>query len=69
MDQCAGFIAASCGQLESVMQKSDHVSRALLNGMSNGKPPMMKVQQNGRVLKCSNGSMNGVYSNFNGMHY
>lgn len=62
----AGLIAAACGQLDTVL-KYGHASKVLTNGLSNGKP-MGKVHQNGNGIKSSNGSLNGVYSNGNGVH-
>ncbi|XP_044468707.1 CTP synthase isoform X2 [Mangifera indica] len=61
-----GLIAAACGQLDTVL-KYGHASKVLTNGLSNGKP-MGKVHQNGNGIKSSNGSLNGVYSNGNGVH-
>ncbi|KAH9646070.1 CTP synthase [Citrus sinensis] len=61
-----GLIGAACGHLEAVL-KYGHASKLLTNGLSNGKP-MVKIHQNGNV-KPSNGSLNGVYSNGNGVHY
>ncbi|KAH9676853.1 CTP synthase [Citrus sinensis] len=61
-----GLIGAACGHLEAVL-KYGHASKLLTKGLSNGKP-MVKIHQNGN-LKPSNGSLNGVYSNGNGVHY
>ncbi|XP_077251028.1 uncharacterized protein LOC143890282 [Tasmannia lanceolata] len=63
-----GLIAASCGQLESVMQPCSHVSKETMkNYSSNGKPS--KACQNGSAKKPANGSLNGgLYSNGNGVH-
>ncbi|XVE99025.1 hypothetical protein REPUB_Repub03eG0161300 [Reevesia pubescens] len=58
----SGLIAASCGQLDSLLNKCGHVHKAMENGISNGKASF-KARQNGNHLKSSNGSLNGVYSN------
>ncbi|KAM6599112.1 hypothetical protein CsatA_018721 [Cannabis sativa] len=64
-----GLIAAACGNLTSVLQGNGHVSKSVSNGISNGHSPA-KVHQNGHVYKSSNGSsVNGVYSNGNGVHW
>ncbi|XWS10520.1 hypothetical protein CRYUN_Cryun38cG0001700 [Craigia yunnanensis] len=64
----SGLIAASCGQLDSLLNKSGHVSKAMANGISNGKATS-KARQNGNYFKSSKGSLNGVYSNGNGVHH
>ncbi|KAG6765543.1 hypothetical protein POTOM_029589 [Populus tomentosa] len=63
-----GLVAAASGQLDAVLQNYGHESKLLPNGMSNGKP-IVKPYQNGNATKSSNGSLNGVYSNGNGVHY
>ncbi|KAF6135212.1 hypothetical protein GIB67_035283 [Kingdonia uniflora] len=63
-----GLIAASCGQLESVLQNSGHVTKAMpiKNGiMSNGMGSVKVHHQNGNG-KLSNGV---VHSNGNGVHH
>ncbi|EEF47967.1 ctp synthase, putative [Ricinus communis] len=62
-----GLIAAACGQLESVLKSFGHASK-LSNGLSNGKSTA-KAYQNGNGVKSCNGSLNGVYSNGNGVHF
>lgn len=37
------------------------------NGIYNGHSPILKAHQNGNGFKSSNGSLNGVYSNGNGV--
>ena len=49
----SGLIAASCGQLDALLNKSGHVSKAMANGTSNGKATC-KAQQNGNYYKSSN---------------
>ncbi|GKV24495.1 hypothetical protein SLEP1_g34102 [Rubroshorea leprosula] len=63
-----GLIAAACGQLDALLEKGDERSKVLINGISNEKP-MLRAYQNGCVVKASNGSLNGVYSNGNGVHH
>ncbi|XP_021299502.1 CTP synthase 2 [Herrania umbratica] len=63
-----GLIAASCGQLDSLLHNSGQFSKPMANGISNGKATI-KAQQNGNYFKSSNGSLNGVYSNGNGVHH
>ncbi|EXB62694.1 CTP synthase 2 [Morus notabilis] len=64
-----GLIAAACGNLATVLQNNGHVTKSLSNGISNGHLTT-KTYQNGKILKTSNGSVNGVYSNgnCNGVH-
>ncbi|GAV64879.1 GATase domain-containing protein/CTP_synth_N domain-containing protein [Cephalotus follicularis] len=57
-----GLIAAACGQLEAVLQKNGLVVPVLNNGSL-----MVKAHQNGRTVKFSSVSLNGVYSNVNGV--
>ncbi|KAE8668585.1 hypothetical protein F3Y22_tig00112293pilonHSYRG00292 [Hibiscus syriacus] len=64
----SGLIAASCEQLELFLNKSDHVSNGVANGVNTGKANL-KVWQNGNCFKSANGSLNGVYSNGNGVHH
>ncbi|KAJ4824084.1 CTP synthase 1 [Turnera subulata] len=63
-----GLIAAACGQLDAVLQNNGHATMPLSNGMANGKA-VVKPYQNGNGVKSSNGSLNGVYSNGNGVHF
>jgi CTP synthase len=62
----AGLIAAACGRLETVPHDNGHLRKPLTSAMSNGHS--MKIHQNGGAIKSSNGSVNGVYSNGNGVH-
>ncbi|XP_022749305.1 CTP synthase-like isoform X1 [Durio zibethinus] len=59
----SGLIAASCGQLDSHLNKTGHVSKAMANGLSNGRATYKDRQM------ASNGSLNGVYSNGNSVHH
>lgn len=67
-----GLIAASSGQLDSLLNESGHGSKPIMNGVingiSNGKATP-KAQQNGNCFKPMNGSLNGVYTNGNGVHH
>ncbi|TYG86659.1 hypothetical protein ES288_A13G151300v1 [Gossypium darwinii] len=63
----SGLIAASCGQMDLLLNKSDHLSNGMANGI-NGKATS-KPRANGNCFKSSNGSLNGVYSNGNGVHH
>ncbi|PIA37564.1 hypothetical protein AQUCO_03000262v1 [Aquilegia coerulea] len=61
-----GLLAAACGQLEAVMQTSEHVNKVMpKNILSNGSPAL-KYQQNGNASKLTNRLLNGVYTNGNG---
>lgn len=62
-----GLIAAACGRLETVVHENAHRRKSLTSAMSNGHS-MAKIHQNGSAIK-SNGSVNGVYSNGNGVHF
>ncbi|XP_039055570.1 CTP synthase-like isoform X1 [Hibiscus syriacus] len=64
----SGLIAASCGQLDSLLNKSSHISKTVGSGMSNGKATY-KAHQNGNYSNGLNGSLNGVCMNGNGMHH
>uniref|UniRef100_A0A2P2JMU5 CTP synthase (glutamine hydrolyzing) n=2 Tax=Rhizophora mucronata TaxID=61149 RepID=A0A2P2JMU5_RHIMU len=63
-----GLIAAACGQLDAVLQNHGHATKLLPNG-TNKRKSMVKAYQNGNALISSNGSLNGVYSNGNGVHF
>uniref|UniRef100_A0A7N0UVG9 CTP synthase n=1 Tax=Kalanchoe fedtschenkoi TaxID=63787 RepID=A0A7N0UVG9_KALFE len=63
-----GLIAASSGQLNTVLHNCGHLSSktaAKKQGASNGHPAA-KLYQNGNKAKYSNGLANRVYSNGNG---
>ncbi|XP_059661897.1 uncharacterized protein LOC132307984 [Cornus florida] len=64
-----GLIAAACGQLDVVLQYYGHIRKLMTRktGMSNGHG-MVKTHQNGNTEKPSNGCLNCVYSNGNGVH-
>lgn len=61
-----GLIAA-CRHSNTILQNNGHVVKPVTNGMSNGHV-MVKTHQNGHAFKTSNGLLNGVYSNGNGVH-
>ncbi|KAB1212906.1 CTP synthase 1 [Morella rubra] len=63
----AGLIAASCGHLENLVRDNGHMRKSVSSGMSNGHS-VVKPYVNGGATKPSNGSVNGVYSNGNGVH-
>ncbi|KAF8395952.1 hypothetical protein HHK36_019908 [Tetracentron sinense] len=64
-----GLIAAACGQLDTVLQKSGLVNKLATKkcGMSNG-PLVVKAHQNGNANKSAKGSLNGVHTNGNGVY-
>ncbi|XP_057950224.1 uncharacterized protein LOC131145142 [Malania oleifera] len=66
-----GLIAAACGQFDAVLQKigHGHVSKvaAKRNGFCNGQS-VVKAHRNGHANRTSNGSLNAVYGNGNGVH-
>lgn len=59
-----GLIAAACGQLESLLKKE---GVALTHGFSNGTSGE-KLHRNGNATNLSNGSLDGIYCNGNGVH-
>ncbi|KAM3362822.1 CTP synthase isoform X1 [Capsicum galapagoense] len=59
-----GLIAAACGQLESLLKKG---GVAMNRGFSNGTSGE-KLHRNGNATNLSNGSLDGIYSNGNGIH-
>lgn len=66
MSSVTGLIAA-CRHSNTILQNNGHVVKPVTNGMSNGHV-MVKTHQNGHAFKTSNGLLNGVYSNGNGVH-
>lgn len=65
-----GLIAAACGQLDVALQKYSTLKKVGIkrNEMSNGTS-ILKPHQNGHADKRANNlSLNGVYSNGNGVH-
>ncbi|CAM8976799.1 unnamed protein product [Rhodiola kirilowii] len=65
-----GLIAASSGQLDTVLQSCGQETNKTISQkqeLSNGHPTA-KLYQNVIAAKYSNGSANGVYSNGNGIH-
>ncbi|KAM1107640.1 hypothetical protein ACFX13_004460 [Malus domestica] len=63
-----GLIAAACRHPNTIPQINGHVPKPVANGTSNGRVTV-KAHQNGHAFKPSNGSLNGVYSNGNGIHF
>ncbi|KAM1234841.1 uncharacterized protein LOC126586979 isoform X1 [Malus sylvestris] len=63
-----GLIAAACMHPNTIPQINGHVPKPVANGTSNGRVTV-KAHQNGHAFKPSNGSLNGVYSNGNGIHF
>ncbi|KAM1212883.1 hypothetical protein ACFX1X_004447 [Malus domestica] len=63
-----GLIAAACRHPNTIPQINGHVPKPVANGTSNGHVTV-KAHQNGHAFKPSNGSLNGVYSNGNGVHF
>ncbi|KAM1561343.1 hypothetical protein ACFX1Z_004480 [Malus domestica] len=63
-----GLIAAACRHPNTIPQINGHVPKPVANGTSNGRVTV-KAHQNGHAFKPSNGSLNGVYSNSNGIHF
>ncbi|KAG8502957.1 hypothetical protein CXB51_000801 [Gossypium anomalum] len=64
----SGLIAASCGELDELLNKSSHVSKVVGSGISNGKATY-NGHQNGSYFNALNGSLNGVCVNGNGVHH
>ncbi|KAG6672711.1 hypothetical protein I3842_16G073300 [Carya illinoinensis] len=62
-----GLIAAACQQLETVLHDKGHLRKSVTNGMANGHSPVRAYKNDG-TIKSSNGTVNGVYSNGNGIH-
>ncbi|PPD76176.1 hypothetical protein GOBAR_DD26896 [Gossypium barbadense] len=63
-----GLIAASCGELDELLNKSSHVSKVVGSEISNGKATY-NGHQNGSYFNALNGSLNGVCVNGNGVHH
>ncbi|KAK9268147.1 hypothetical protein L1049_010588 [Liquidambar formosana] len=61
-----GFIAAACGQLDVVLQKTARLEKVAKNHSSNGTL-IGKARYNVSTNKLANGSLCGVYSNGNGL--
>ncbi|KAG4161906.1 hypothetical protein ERO13_D01G085200v2 [Gossypium hirsutum] len=64
----SGLIAASCGELDELLNKSSHVSKVVGSEISNGKATY-NGHQNGSYFNALNGSLNGVCVNGNGVHH
>lgn len=60
-----GLISAACELGRTVLPAGNGYTK-LPNGIYNGHSPMMKAH-NGNGFKSSNGSLNGVYTNGNGI--
>ncbi|CAL0310847.1 unnamed protein product [Lupinus luteus] len=63
----SGLIAAACELKRAIMSPS-YGHTKLTNGIYNGHSPILKPHQNGKTFKTTNGSLNGIYMNGNGVH-
>ncbi|XP_027354829.1 CTP synthase-like isoform X2 [Abrus precatorius] len=59
-----GLIAAAC---ERTLVPASKAYAKLTNGIINAHPSMLKAHNNGNGFKSSNSSLNGVYTNANGL--
>ncbi|CAI9759999.1 unnamed protein product [Fraxinus pennsylvanica] len=57
-----GLIAAACGQLDTLLKKSATKTRRMSNGTS------AKAHLYENATKLANGSLDGIYCNWNGLH-
>ncbi|KAH1237373.1 CTP synthase [Glycine max] len=66
----SGLIAAASEQRSTIMVPSSngHAKLTNGNGMYNGHSPKLKAHQKGNGFKASNGSLNGIYTNGNGVY-
>ncbi|KAF7835866.1 CTP synthase [Senna tora] len=63
-----GLIAAACELRRTVLPSNGHASK-LPNGICNGhSSTTTKANHNGNTFKSSNGALNGVYTNGNGVY-
>lgn len=60
-----GLIEAACEPKRPVLSNG-HAK--LTNGIYNGHSPILKAHQNGNGFISSNGSLNGVFTNGNGVY-
>ncbi|XP_019456677.1 PREDICTED: CTP synthase-like isoform X2 [Lupinus angustifolius] len=63
----SGLIAAAC-ELKRAIMSASYGHTKLTNGIYNGHSPILKSHQNGKTFKTTNGSLNGIYMNGNGVH-
>lgn len=64
-----GLIAAACEPRTVLPPPSNGLTSKLSNGIhNNGHIPIMKAHHNGNGFKSSNGTLNGVYANGNGVY-
>lgn len=62
-----GLIAASCGQLGSILRSSENQKKTMNNGGI--EVSMTKVSRNGNMKMSANRLSNDVYFNDNGLYY
>lgn len=62
-----GLIAASCGQLDSILKSSESWKKTAKNGSV--EVSTMKLSRNGNMKMTVNGLSNDAYFNGNGLHY
>lgn len=62
-----GLVAASCGQLDSILKSSGSQKKTMNNGGI--EVSMIKVSRNGNMKMTVNGLSNDIYFNDNGLHY
>ncbi|KAJ0989351.1 hypothetical protein J5N97_007707 [Dioscorea zingiberensis] len=60
-----GLIAASCGQLDTILQNPN---QKLTSNVSSNGPMTPKPYQNGTSKKAAKSLLNGIYPNGNGVH-
>ncbi|KAH1148982.1 hypothetical protein GYH30_043565, partial [Glycine max] len=65
----SGLIAAASESRRTIMVPSNgHAKLTNGNGMCNGHSPKLKAHQKGNGFNSSNGSLNGIYTNGNGVY-
>ncbi|XP_058764344.1 uncharacterized protein LOC131637787 [Vicia villosa] len=65
----SGLIEAACEPKRTVtMQSNGHSHSKIPNGIYNGHSPIRKAHQNGNGYISTNGSLNGVFTNGNGVY-
>lgn len=69
LDDNTGLIEAACEPKRTVMgtMPSNNHTKSI-HGTYNGHSPIPKAHQNGNGFKSSNGSLNGIYTNANGVY-
>lgn len=63
-----GLIAAACEPKRTVTMPGNGHTNKIPNGIYNGHSPIRKAHQNGNGFISSNGSLNGVFTNGNGVY-